>query len=179
MGRSTVLSWNDRFAVIKRFQPSDKEITSAFGVTTDELITARELLSNGTFVVSKNIDVDRYGHLFTKKSPPVRKMPPIGFNSKKVDISGLAHNSIIRNKPETATRTIKKRKPGNKGSKIDLAFRAVPTDPVDVASFSEKYQVSIHVLRQGKRFDSLPGSVCVRKDKTSGVIQIWREPPTC
>ena len=58
------LSWNDRLALIKAYTPSDSVICNSLGVSQDELNTARDLESAGTFVATADLDVDSYGELF-------------------------------------------------------------------------------------------------------------------
>lgn len=85
-------------------------------------------------------------------------------------------NTIVNpNAPTTATtHTPKKR--GKKGDKIALAFASITTTPVSVDEVSKQYGVSIAVLRQAKRFDKTGmDGVCVKKDKTTGSLMIWRE----
>ena len=69
---------------------------------------------------------------------------------------------------------------GRKSNNIDLAFKAIPTSPVDVEKFAEKNRVSVAVLRQHKRFDNYKdkGLVYVRKNKETGVTEVWRDPST-
>ena len=81
-------------------------------------------------------------------------------------------------RPMTASKPIKSpKKRGRQGSNVINAFQAVPTTPTPVEAFSAQYNVSIHCLRQAKRFDQtgLNGAVRVKKDKETGMLMIWRE----
>lgn len=159
------LSWNDRFALIDHFKPTDSAICSAFNVTQDELNTARDMRSSGTFIPTPDIDVSAYSKMFESVKTP----------------SGMT--STVRNtdeKPATATKKAKEpKKRGRKGSKISNAFASVPSEPTPVEDFAKEHGVSIAVLRQGKRFDKNPelGLVKVKKDKESKTLMIWRESP--
>ena len=63
---------------------------------------------------------------------------------------------------------------GRKGDKIAKAFESIPTTKTPAIPFSEKYGVSLPVLRQAKRFDD-PGKEDVHVKNIKGVLMIWRE----
>lgn len=90
-------------------------------------------------------------------------------------MSETIHKNPSSTKPVTSTKVVKQR--GRKGDKVKNAFRAIPTEPVSIDTFTQEHNVSVHCLKQSKRFDTtgLPGKVHVKKDKTSGVTMIWRE----
>ena len=64
-------SWNDRFALIDYFLPSDPQICVAFGLTQDELDTARDLRTAGTFKSTPNFDAVQFDGIFNVKVPEV------------------------------------------------------------------------------------------------------------
>lgn len=79
------------------------------------------------------------------------------------------------NTPAVSTTHVPKKR-GKKGDKIANAFASITTTPTDVNQVSKQYGVSIAVLRQAKRFDKTGmNGVCVKKDKTTGSLMIWRE----
>lgn len=147
------LSWGQRFALINAYQPSDADACKALGVTTQELSTARSLVAKGVFQVDSTMNVEPYGILFgrvTTTKPGV-----------DVNVNGSA------------------KKRGRKGEKISECFLNIPVHPIPATELIEKYGVSLPVLRQFKRFDrsGLPGLVNVKKDKTTGVLMVWRDTP--
>ena len=75
------------------------------------------------------------------------------------------------------------KKRGRVGDRLQRAYAQVPRTPVPAAAFIESHGVSIHVMRQAKRFDptgyATLGPVRVIKNKTTKVLEIWRdEAPT-
>lgn len=158
------LSWSDRFALINRYQPTDEQVCTTFGLTQDELNTARDLAASGTFRANPNFDFSRFDNVFTK---PPEVQTPAAFA-----------------KPESASKRVKvPQKRGRKGDKIITAFKAVPTTQMPVDAFIEQHGVSLAVLRQSKRFlskldaetVSQIGKINVRQDKASKKLMIWRE----
>ena len=162
------LSWNDRLALIKAYTPSDSVICNSLGVSQDELNTARDLETAGTFVPTADLDVESYGELFGDetivapgKSTPESIVKP-GDSSKP---------AVSATKKTTAPK-----KRGRKGDNIPKAFTAIPTAPTSAEGFASTHAVSLAVLRQSKRFDRTGlGTVRVKKDKTSKELMIWRE----
>jgi len=151
------LSWNQRFALIDRFKPADAVICEALGVSSEELQTARQMRSSGTFTSAVDMDVEKYSSLFGGATTHTRKPT----------------NST----PETASKRIREaKKRGRKGNKIQIAFMAVPTQPITASQFAKQHNVSMAVLRQAKRFDktNIGGDVCVKMDKNK-TLMIWRE----
>lgn len=182
-----VMSWNDRFALINHYKPSDPVICKAFNVEQDELETARQLLAAGSFSVNSQFDVAKHNDIFAqpvgdgvppKATPaPVKAIPVAKKTSKK-------GGATVHAKPETATKKAKvPQKRGRKGDKISRALQAVTTTPVAVDSFIKQYGVSLAVLRQSKRFlekmdnnvAKKIGKINVRQDKNSKQLMIWRE----
>jgi hypothetical protein len=162
------LSWNDRFALIDHFKPTDEQICTAFHLSADELSVARQLRDQGTFIASQNFDVQKYQNLFTPSASQTKS------------------TATIHTKPETATKksVIKvPQKRGRKGNKIQAAFLAIPTTPMSVESFIKDHNVSVAVLRQSKRFiqsmeptiQQQIGKINVRLDKESKKLMIWKE----
>lgn len=156
-----MLTWNDRFALIDKFEPNDNTILVVFGVSNTELSVARNLRTVGTFIPAKHLDYESYAPAFSsnKKQEQVMTEQPVETTDQ----------------PETATKKLLKR--GRKGNNIATAFTSVPFTPVKAEAFAMKYKVSMAVLRQSKRFDTagLPGAVRVKKDKDSGELMVWRE----
>lgn len=185
---TNTFSWNDRFALIDYFLPSDPQICVAFNVTQDELDTARDLRTAGTFKNTPNIDCSQYTGIFNVVVPEVPTVVPSVICpaiAKPVAPPARPHpNVTVHTKPETATRRIKEpQKRGRKGDKITKALQAVPLTPTSVDSFIAEHGVSLAVLRQSKRFiegmDAATartiGRVNVRQDKTTRQLMIWRE----
>ena len=162
------MTWNQRFALIDHYQPSDKQICSAFGVQQNELDTARQLRSTGQFIPASDVDVVSYASLF------------------ELPTSKEGSTSIKRTSPTSAPITATKRMPepkkrGRKGDKIKNAFAAIPTTATPAEDFAQKRGVSLTVLRQSKRFDPQhdAGKVHVKKvvmkEGEEKVLAIWRE----
>lgn len=169
MSNSKTLSWNDRFALIDHFKPTDEDICKVFGVTTSELDTARNLRKTGAIVPTPNIDVNSYTKLFGNiKSTQKRSS----------GATTVKKTSTNQEKPLTATKPIKPpKKRGRKGDNIVKAFKAIPSTPTPVQEFAKNNGVSVAVLRQSKRFDTTgtSGKVYVKKDKNTKTLMIWRE----
>lgn len=185
------LSWNERFALIDHYSPSDEQVCAVFGLSKDELATARDLRAAGTFSSSPSFDATPYAEVFTSavvpaatSTPtPVAPVVPVVVKANPT-VSTKPVVATTHARPETATRRIKEpQKRGRKGDKITRALSAVPTTPVPVESFITEYGVSLAVLRQSKRFiaamDAVTaatiGKVNVRQDKATHQLMIWRE----
>lgn len=187
---SKALSWNDRFALIDHYQPTDNAIRSAFNLTQDELDMARTLRAAGTFIASPQLDVGYYSSIFAnldvagansvQRPTAVQAITPI--------VSGGMYTpgatATVHTKPETATKRLKApQKRGRKGDKIQKALLAVPETPMPVDVFIKQHDVSLAVLRQSKRFAqgldpavaAQIGTINVRQDKTTKQLMIWRE----
>jgi hypothetical protein len=165
------MSWSDRLALMERYTPTDSQACVAFGLTQDELDTARTLVAAGTFKPSTTVDFAKYSTLFTA---------PESFHVTATKSSGATSYA----RPESATKKPKVHmKRGRKGNKIAMALAAVPTTQVPITSFMNQHGISLAVLRQSKRFianlDSETaasiGQVHVRQDKASKQLMIWRE----
>lgn len=162
---AATLSYQDKLALRNHYNPSMEQMCSAFGNTQDELNTVFDLEKQGVFVASADLDVEAYADVFTSTA-----------------LTDTESTTSIK-KPgekrpaETATkRAAVPRKRGRKGDNIRQAFKDIPTSPTPVEDFAKKYGVSVNVLRQGKRFDEeSTGRVRVKKEKSSGVLMIWRE----
>ena len=183
MSKSKTLGWNDRFALIDHYKPSDEQACTAFGVTPDELKTARDMRAAGAFTATPGIDVDSYASLFAAPAAPETAAPSTKSTKRRGGATKTTKTAPTTDgdKPATATKKTKvPRKRGRKGDKIANAFRAIPTDPTPVAAFATTHGVSVAVLRQSKRFDKSTdlGSVKVKKDKETKELMIWREAPT-
>lgn len=157
-----MLSWNQRFALIDAYTPTDSQICDTFGVSTDELSTARDMRKAGTLTPSKDLDVNKYDGIFTASTSA-------STSHSRPDASS---------KPETASMRAKEaKKRGRKGDRIMKCFASIPATPVAAETFLKQHNVSMAVLRQSKRFDKtgLGGLVRVKKDKTSKSLMVWRE----
>ena len=162
------LTWNDRFALIDYYKPSDTEICNIFNIDVNSLNVARNFRSTGQFKPTADIDVKSYAHMFNT----------VQIKSAKKNEKKKTATSTV--KPITATKTqpiLKKR--GRKGNNIKSAFDSITTTPVSVDNFSKQHGVSVAVIRQGKRFDTKPeaGTVRVKKIERDGkkVLCVWRE----
>lgn len=165
------LSWADRFGILENLTipVTDEDICRVFQVNTQELTVARELRSDGVLRTNPRINHAFYELFFKGETPEfpaatqrVRVLPtPPDMEERRLYAS---QNKVERPK-------------GRKSNNIDMAFRAIPTVATDVEAFANKNRVSIAVLRQHKRFDKYPGTVFVRKNKQTGVTEIWREMP--
>jgi hypothetical protein len=169
-----VTSWGDRFALIDQFSPTDDAIRTVFGLTQDELDTARTLRNAGTFAASKNLNTKQYAHVFSSTQPK----GTLTMDTPKIP------TATTHAKPETASKPVKApKKRGRKGDKIFKALAAVSTTPSSVDTFIAQHDVSLAVLRQAKRFvaslDAAQaqtiGKINVRQDKTTKKLMIWRE----
>lgn len=163
------LGWSDRLALINHFKPDDKKACSAFGVSQEELNTARDLMAAGTFKPTPDLDFKSYESMFTSSSAAPTEKKSSAISIKKPDGD---------TKPVTATKKTKEpKKRGRKGDKIATAFTSIPSTPTPAEDFAQKYGVSLAVLRQSKRFDKQPdlGVVKVKKDKDTKQLMVWRE----
>lgn len=196
------LSWNERFALIDRYSPTDEQVCAVFGLSADELATARDLRAAGTFSSSPNFDATPYAEVFTSVVVPATTITTrvgtaptsvaVPTATPKADVEKInipttapkATAATTHARPETASRRVKEpQKRGRKGDKITRALTAVPTTPVPVESFIAEHGVSLAVLRQSKRFiaamdaatASTIGKVNVRQDRATHQLMIWRE----
>ena len=164
-----MLSWSDRFALIDEYSPTDETACKTFKVSLDELKTAKNLRQSGTFQQNPKFNPSKYGNVFTN----------IDANEES--------NISIHEYPQTATkRTVVKMPPqkrGRKGDKILTALKAVPNSPMLAETLSTEHNISLAVLRQAKRFTtnldestlSAIGRICVKQDKQTKQLMIWRE----
>ena len=176
------LSWSDRFALVDHFAPSDTAICSAFSLTDDELATARQLRSSGTFTASKTLDCASYAGIFdgsTSTAPAITTMARTSHTNPVNKGGSTTHVAA----PESASKRVKApQKRGRKGDKITLALMAAPITPTPVDAFMKQYGVSLAVLRQAKRFvEKLDddtrakiGKVVVKQDKATKQLMIWK-----
>lgn len=168
------MPWSERFALIEHFKPTDEQVCNAFGLSQDELDTARALLDAGTLLVKRGMDLSNVENIFTAVE-------------SEVGIAQRAATAATRYAmPETASRPVRApAKRGRKGTKITDALLAVPLVSIPVDDFVAQHGVSIAVLRQSRRFAAgLPddvrqsfGTVHVRQDKATKRLMIWREVP--
>jgi hypothetical protein len=175
MNKQLKLNWNDRFAVIDHFTPTDEQIRTVFGLNQDELDTARTLRSNGTFAANTSLDVNKYSKFFKNTSTPSQTV--------HASVSSTKSTATVHAKPETATKKVKvPQKRGRKGNRIEMALRSVTETPVLVDTFMKQHNVSLAVLRQSKRFiqtldpvvASQIGTIDVRQDKTTKQLMVSR-----
>lgn len=169
------LNWNERFALIDHYKPSDDQIRAAFGVTAAEYATAKSLRQTGTIVASKDIDVSKYADMFVAPSTGETVTTTKKASAKSETKTTTTTKAVPA---ESATkRVVTAKKRGRKGTKISEAFKAIPATPVAVEDFARQYGVSVPVLRQSKRFDTSAdaGVVRVKVSKETGKLMIWRE----
>jgi hypothetical protein len=173
------MNWNDRFAVIDHFSPSDETIRSVFNLNQDELDTARTLRASGTFAPSPTLDAGKYSSYFKTPGAPTQTVHTAPSALK----AATKATATVHTKPETATKKVKvPQKRGRKGNRIELAFRSVTETPVPVEMFMKQHNVSLAVLRQSKRFiegfeptvAALIGTIDVRQDKTTKQLMVSR-----
>jgi len=167
-------TWNDRLTLISHFKPTDEQACEVFGITQPELDVARNQLKSGVFALSTTLDVDSYGTLFASSDTAET---PDTVTSTKAPVRTKPTVTSTKAAPETATAKVREpKKRGRKGDKITQAFSSIPTSPTAAEDFAKAHGVSIAVLRQSKRFDTVGGgTVKVKKDKTSKTLMIWRE----
>lgn len=168
----TLLSWADRFGIVQQLEqtPTDDDICRVFKVTPDELTTARELFNKGLIRPNPRINHEFYGLYFKGETPEFPKtVQRVRTLPVPMDTEERRQLFASQNKPAARPR-------GRRSNNVDLAFKAIPTAPVDVEKFAAKHHVSVVVLRQHKRFDKYPGTVFVRKNKETGITEVWREP---
>ena len=156
----TGLSWGERFGLIDTYKPTDEAACATFGVSADELETARELRAEGNFAIPAEFDADTYGDVFA---------------SVPENATAVTRPTRKGKKAETATKvTPAPKKRGRKGTKINDAFAAIDTTPVPAEEFASTRGVSLNVLRQAKRFDRTGGAK-VRVKKIDGTLMVFRE----
>ncbi len=168
MTTTKTLTWNDRIAIIERFKPTDTEIKQHFGVTQNELDTARELRNTGVVVPTSDIDFSAYSPMFSMASSDHKQ-------SKKSTVSSTTKPTTSA---ETASKSIKlPKKRGRQSNNIVTAFTLIPSTPTSAIQFAEDNNVSLNVLRQSRRFDVSPdlGAVHVKKDKETSQLMVWRD----
>jgi hypothetical protein len=176
-----MMSWPDRFALIQHYKPTDPQVCSTFGLSQDELDTARSLRDAGTFRASTNLDVAKYANVFTTDgSAPVATVAPTIIKGSGRSSKG----ATTFTKPESSTKKVKvPQKRGRKGDKIAIALAAVPMTQTPVETFILQHGVSLAVLRQSKRFlakldpaiVATIGRINVRQDKATKQLMIWRD----
>ena len=159
MGKTTGLSWGERFGLIDALKPTDEQVCAAFGVSQDEYETAQELRDEGNFEVPADFNAETYGAVFTTETPA---------NATSV-------KRPKRTPAESSTKTTPApKKRGRKGTKINDAFAAITTEAVPAEEFASTRGVSLNVLRQAKRFDRT-GGARVRVKKIDGTLMVYRE----
>lgn len=157
--RSNHLSWSDRLGIIKHFGLSDARACASFGVNLKDLRIAYNTMQEGLIHPNFNQNFDLYKEELGK------------INLNNPSIVTQKEHFITATKPQ---RPGKKR--GPKSSKIEIAFKNIPTEPVSVTAFAKKHDVSVGILRQGKRFDKHNrGRTHVKKNKETKELMIWRE----
>lgn len=166
------LSWADRFGIMSKMSevPSDDELCRVFRVDPNELRLARICLRDKVFRVNTKIDHSLYESVF--KGEEVQ-FPTFGTTrTRTYPEFNEADRVLFASKREEQKSKQKVRRTNN----IDLAFKNIPTDPTPVEVYAEQHRVSVAVLRQHKRFDKFQtGVVYVKKNKETGVVEIWRE----
>lgn len=146
MKLSSTLSWADRLTLIDSFSLNDSEACSAFCVTKQELMAAKDLTARGVFSPNDKLNTTIYSEFFTK---------------------------LRAGELDPSQKTFKPK--GTKPSKITQAFEAITDLPQKVETLVAEYGVSLAVLRQSKRFDrNGKGQIHIRKDKDTKELMVWR-----
>jgi hypothetical protein len=147
MKLSSTLSWADKLVLVSRYELSETEACTAFGVTKQELVVAKNLLAKGVFAPNETLNTSIYSDFFVKLR------------------SGELDHLQKTFKPK-----------GARPSKITMAFEAITDSPQKVSEIIERYGVSLAVLRQSKRFDKgNVGQIHIRKDKDTSELMVWRD----
>jgi len=152
------LNWQQRLAVINAINPTDEQASKVFGVSVNELNTARKTITAAT-----DFDTEPFKSHFVK--------PTI---SSKPSRTGV----------QSTSGTVIQRKRGRPSSKIVDALTKVSTTPTLLTTYAATHNVSSNVLRQVKRFttdakgDTLPQfeNKTIRVGKKDGESCIWLEP---
>lgn len=147
----STLSWAQRLAVISATNITDNQAATAFGVTVDELNTARESIAP-----DQTFDVTPYKSHFAKTA------------TTKAGQSAKAKETIVR------------KKRGKPGEKIVKAVESITEQPQPFSDFCKKHGVSENTLKQlgSGRFEPKDqpgihkGKFAVRKH--DGKTCIWR-----
>jgi hypothetical protein len=149
------LGWGDRLALIDKYEATNEQASAAFGIPVEEIETARNLPRDNMPV---EIDVEAHENPFTEIEGATSVVMP-----------------GTRTPAESATViTPEPKKRGRKGTKINEAFAAIGTEPLNAEQFAEERNVSLNVLRQAKRFDKT-GLGRVRVKKMEGELMVYRE----
>lgn len=168
----TSLSWTARLTIIERYDLTDAESVTNFGVSLEELNMAKEFKEDGVFKTDPTLDMEQYSTVLVRDSianPKSQKAPTMN------ESETTAPTTKKPRKPSSAIKNPSK-KVGHKGTKIASAFTAIGLDPISVDTLITQTGVSLAVLRQARRFDKTGGGpVRVRKDKTTGALMVWRE----
>lgn len=153
------MGWSERLAITSTMDLSDNDtlvhVCEVLNIPVSELQAQVGLAASGDVIVNLDIEPTDYSNLFDST-----KIKPVQPKAKKV-------------------KEVKKR--GRRGDKTANAFAAVPYEPTPVETFRQQHGLSLHVLRQQKRFDKqadVLGKVRVEVDKETKVMMIWREKPT-
>lgn len=143
------LSWAQRLAVVSATSISDTQAATAFGVTVDELNTARESITPDT-----SFDVTPYKSHFAKTPSTVK---------------------AARKATSASNEPIVRKKRGKPGDKIAVAVNNITSDPQPFAEFCKKHKLSENTLKQlnsGRYDPAHKGQFAVRKH--DGQTCIWR-----
>ena len=170
-------SWGERFALLDHYNPSDEEACRIFGLTSDELSTARDLRAAGTFAPDRKIDVSKFQAHFVIPSSTQTQVPNKIMNTNTSQPQAFT-------KPESATKKASApKKRGRSGNKIQQAMLSITSTPMDAEAFMKEYNISIHVLKQlnnrfskqhGEDLAAQVGKINVRQDKTSKKLMVWK-----
>lgn len=164
------LTWGQRFKLIDHFELSDDQILSVLQITQEELDSARGLYKVGDITIAVDFDVTPYKGLFIQ---PI----PLSDPSKSTDSPTESTLPPQTASPSQPTSSDNNRR-GRKGEKIKNAFRKIPHEPVCATTFAADNNVSLNVLKQSKRFDSMgtdAGKVRTKTCPERGNLLIWRE----
>lgn len=156
------LGWEERFAIFDALNTTDEQICAVLQIDATELSVVRSLRADGKFIPSLPEDIDPQDYIDEIESAEIAP--------------ATTTVEVVVGEPATATKPKREpKKRGRKGDKIQRAFAAITITPVDLEQFAEAHEVSVHVLRQSKRFDKTGIAGAVHVKKIDGVVSIFRE----
>lgn len=149
------IGWGERLGIIDFFNLKDEQACIAFDTNKLELEEAKSMRESGEIKTPKNINYGKY----------------------LLEIAKVKVITYVPGEKVTATKHKNpSQKRGPKGRKIEKAFNAITTTPVSAKEFSKIHNVSLNILKQGKRFDNTGfGKVHVKKNKITNEYMIWRD----
>lgn len=151
-------SWVQRLAIINDLQLTNDEIVSLFQVSLRELTLARGLVEQGAWTIPPLSDAERENATAYITDRVVRSV------AKVIDDASV----------QRAPRIYSRRKPTSQGEHLREVFDQIPTNPIPLVGFMQKFGVSKSILRQSKRFARVPMKISIRKDPSTQEDTIQR-----